>query len=152
VGDPDLLFLDEPTTGLDPQARRDFWGLIRSLAAEGTTIVLTTHYLDEAEALADRVGVIAGGTLLALDTPAGLGGRDTEEATVVWEEAGTRHTLRTPEPTAEVSRLATRFGGEVPGLQVTRPSLEDTYLDLIRPHLDLPGLNGATAVTSEVSR
>jgi ABC-2 type transport system ATP-binding protein len=136
IGRPELLFLDEPTTGFDPQARRDFWGLIRSLADEGTTIVLTTHYLDEAEALADRVGVIAGGRLLALDTPTGLGGRDTEQATVVWEEAGTRHTLRTAEPTAEVSRLATRFGGEVPGLQITRPSLEDTYLALIRPHLD----------------
>jgi ABC-2 type transport system ATP-binding protein len=136
IGRPEVLFLDEPTTGFDPQARRDFWGLIRSLADEGTTIVLTTHYLDEAEALADRVGVIAGGRLLALDTPTGLGGRDTEQATVVWEEAGTRHTLRTAEPTAEVSRLATRFGGEVPGLQITRPSLEDTYLALIRPHLD----------------
>ena len=136
IGRPELLFLDEPTTGFDPQARRDFWELIRSLADEGTTIVLTTHYLDEAEALADRVGVIAAGKLLALDTPAGLGGRDTEEATVVWEEAGTRHTLRSPQPTAEVRRLADRFGGEVPGLQVTRPSLEDVYLDLIRPHVD----------------
>ena len=136
IGRPELLFLDEPTTGFDPQARRDFWQLIRSLADEGTTIVLTTHYLDEAEALADRVGVIAGGKLLALDTPTGLGGRDTEEATIVWEEAGTRHTLRSPQPTAEVRRLADRFGGEVPGLQVTRPSLEDVYLDLIRPHLD----------------
>ena len=80
--------------------------------------------------------MIAAGKLLALDTPAGLGGRDTEEATVVWEEAGTRHTLRSPQPTAEVRRLADRFGGEVPGLQVTRPSLEDVYLDLIRPHVD----------------
>ena len=74
VGRPDLLFLDEPTTGFDPQARRDFWGLIRALAAEGTTILLTTHYLDEAENLADRVGVIAAGRLLALDTPEALGG------------------------------------------------------------------------------
>jgi ABC-2 type transport system ATP-binding protein len=82
VGRPELLFLDEPTTGFDPQARRDFWGLIRALAAEGTTILLTTHYLDEAENLADRVGVIAAGRLLALDTPAALGGRSAEEATV----------------------------------------------------------------------
>lgn len=139
IGRPELLFLDEPTTGFDPQARRDFWDLIRSLASEGTTILLTTHYLDEAEALAERVGVIAAGRLLALDTPAGLGGRDRQEATVSWEdEAGTRHTLRSATPTAEVSRLATQFaGGEVPALQVTRPSLEDVYLSLIAPHLDL---------------
>lgn len=152
IGRPEVLFLDEPTTGFDPQARRDFWDLIRRLADEGTTIVLTTHYLDEAEALADRVGVIAAGKLLALDTPAGLGGRDTEEATVVWEEAGTRHTLRTADPTAEVSRLATRFGGEVPGLQVTRPSLEDTYLDLIRPHVSGEDTDATAAMDVEVPR
>lgn len=151
IGRPELLFLDEPTTGFDPQARRDFWQLIRSLADEGTTIVLTTHYLDEAEALADRVGVIAGGKLLALDTPTGLGGRDTEEATIVWEEAGTRHTLRSAEPTAEVGRLSARFGGEVPGLQVTRPSLEDVYLELIRPHVDADAL-AADSTTGEVAR
>ena len=114
IGRPELLFLDEPTTGFDPQARRDFWQLIRSLADEGTTIVLTTHYLDEAEALADRVGVIAGGKLLALDTPTGLGGRDTEEATIVWEEAGTRHTLRSAEPTAEVAGCRPGSAGRCP--------------------------------------
>ncbi|CAN7295266.1 ABC transporter ATP-binding protein [Knoellia sp. LjRoot47] len=135
VGRPELLFLDEPTTGFDPQARRDFWGLIRTLSSEGTTILLTTHYLDEAEHLADRVGVIAGGTLLALDTPANLGGRASEEATVAWLEDGERHTLRTATPTLEVSRLADRFGGEVPELVVSRPSLEDTYLTLIAPHV-----------------
>ena len=136
VGRPELLFLDEPTTGFDPQARRDFWDLIRTLAAEGTTILLTTHYLDEAEALADRVGVIAAGRLLALDTPAALGGRSAEEATLTWEEDGIRHSLRTAAPTADVVRLAARFpDGEVPGLTVTRPSLEDTYLTLIAPHL-----------------
>ncbi len=135
VGDPELLFLDEPTTGFDPQARREFWTLIRSLATGGTTILLTTHYLDEAEHLADRVGVIAGGRLLALDTPADLGGRQSERATVTWEEDGQRHTLRTDSPTAEVARLAARFPGEVPELTVTRPSLEDTYLELIAPHV-----------------
>lgn len=135
VGRPELLFLDEPTTGFDPQARRDFWDLIRSLAGEGSTIVLTTHYLDEAEHLADRVGVIAAGRLLALDTPAALGGRGAEQATVTWEEDGERRTLRTATPTADVAALATRFPGEVPGLTVTRPSLEDTYLSLITPHL-----------------
>ncbi len=135
VGRPDVLFLDEPTTGFDPQARRDFWELIRSLAGEGTTILLTTHYLDEAEALADRVGVVAAGKLLALDTPAALGGRGAEQATVAWDEDGARRTLRTDTPTADVAGLAARFPGEVPGLTVTRPSLEDTYLSLIAPHL-----------------
>jgi ABC-2 type transport system ATP-binding protein len=139
IGNPELLFLDEPTTGFDPQARRDFWGLIQSLAGSGTTILLTTHYLDEAEHLADRVGVIAAGRMLALDTPANLGGRATSRATVTWEDAaGTRHTERTSTPTQLVARLAARHGGEVPKLTVTRPSLEDTYLSLIAPHLDTP--------------
>jgi len=137
VGSPELLFLDEPTTGFDPQARRDFWELIESLAHGGTTILLTTHYLDEAEHLADRVGVIAGGRMLALDTPANLGGRASSGATVTWEDdAGTRHTERTSTPTKLVAQLAARHDGEVPGLTVTRPSLEDTYLSLIAPHLD----------------
>ena len=137
VGRPELLFLDEPTTGFDPQARRDFWDLIRDLATDGATILLTTHYLDEAEALADRVGVIAAGRLLALDTPAALGGRSAEEATVTWEEDGIRRSVRSAAPTADVARLAARFpDGEVPGLTITRPSLEDTYLTLIAPHLD----------------
>jgi len=136
VGRPELLFLDEPTTGFDPQARRDFWDLIRDLATGGTTILLTTHYLDEAEHLADRVGVIAAGRLLACDTPAALGGRRAEEATVAWEEDGIRRSVRSALPTADVTRLAARFpGGEVPGLTVTRPTLEDTYLALIAPHL-----------------
>jgi ABC-2 type transport system ATP-binding protein len=139
VGSPELLFLDEPTTGFDPQARRDFWELIQSLAGGGTTILLTTHYLDEAEHLADRVGVIAAGRMLALDTPANLGGRASSRATVTWEdEAGTRHTERTSTPTQLVAQLAARHGGEVPKLTVTRPSLEDTYLSLIAPHLDTP--------------
>ena len=136
VGSPELLFLDEPTTGFDPQARRDFWELVSGLAGDGTTILLTTHYLDEAEHLADRVGVIAGGRMVALDTPANLGGRAVSEATVTWEEpAGQRHTERTSTPTELVARLSARLGGEVPALTVTRPSLEDTYLSLIAPHL-----------------
>ncbi|HYN30935.1 MAG TPA: ABC transporter ATP-binding protein [Dermatophilaceae bacterium] len=137
VGRLELLFLDEPTTGFDPQARRDFWELIRTLGgAGGTTILLTTHYLDEAEQLADRVGVIAGGRMLALDSPGRLGGRDSEEATVSWDEGGVRRSLRTAHPTAEVQRVAQRFGGEVPGLVVSRPSLEETYLSLIGPHVE----------------
>ncbi|HET7385776.1 MAG TPA: ABC transporter ATP-binding protein [Nocardioidaceae bacterium] len=137
IGSPELLFLDEPTTGFDPQARRDFWGLIDSLARGGATILLTTHYLDEAEHLADRVGVIAQGRVLALDTPANLGGRASSEATVSWEDdGGARRTERTTTPTRLVAELTARHGGEVPKLTVTRPSLEDTYLSLITPHLD----------------
>jgi ABC-2 type transport system ATP-binding protein len=138
VGSPELLFLDEPTTGFDPQARRDFWELVTSLAGGGTTILLTTHYLDEAEHLADRVGVIAAGRMLALDAPANLGGRAASEATVAWEDPdGTPRTERTGSPTALVASLAHQYGGEVPGLTVTRPSLEDTYLSLIAPHLEV---------------
>jgi ABC-2 type transport system ATP-binding protein len=136
VGTPDLLFLDEPTTGFDPAARRNAWALIRQLCSGGTTVLLTTHYLDEAEHLADRVGVIAAGRLLAVDTPAALGGRSAEQATVSWDEDGVRRTITTSTPTADVARLAARMpGGEVPALTVTRPSLEDTYLAMIAPHV-----------------
>jgi len=132
VGRPELLFLDEPTTGFDPEARRTFWDLIDGLRDGGTTILLTTHYLDEAEFLADRVGVIAGGRILAVDTPAALGGRQAHTARVRWQDADGRHEQATDTPTAFVTGLAARFGGEVPGLQVVRPSLEDVYLSMIR--------------------
>ena len=92
VGRPTLLFLDEPTTGFDPEARRQFWSLIRSLRDLGTTMLLTTHYLDEAEALADRVGVIARGRLVEVAVPAALGGRETAPAVVSWTEDGARRT------------------------------------------------------------
>ena len=129
IGRPELLFLDEPTTGFDPEARREFWELIRDLAAAGTTIVLTTHYLDEAEALADRVGVIAGGRLVEVAPPNQLGNRQEALATVSWRTPdGTRETAQSATPTALVAELAARFGGEVPGLTVTRPTLEDIYL------------------------
>ena len=131
LGRPELLFLDEPTTGFDPQARREFWGLIDSLAHGGTTIILTTHYLDEAEQLADRVAVISAGRIVALDTPARLGGRSEAQATVGWLEASEYRTTSTAEPTRLVQELSARFGGEVPGLSVTRPTLEDVYLHLI---------------------
>jgi ABC-2 type transport system ATP-binding protein len=127
VGRPELVFLDEPTTGFDPEARRQFWELIRALAAGGTTIMLTTHYLDEAEALADRVAVIAGGKIVAEGTPATLGGRSTAKATVSWLAPDGRRTMLTDSPAAFVREL----GGEPPELTVTRPSLEDTYLELI---------------------
>jgi ABC-2 type transport system ATP-binding protein len=131
IGGPELLFLDEPTTGFDPEARRNFWDLIRALRAAGTTILLTTHYLDEAEALADRVAVISGGRIVETGTPANLGGRATATATVSFTDSEGPRRVQTDTPTRVVSELAERFGGEVPGLTVTRPTLEDVYLDLI---------------------
>ncbi|SDE28750.1 ABC-2 type transport system ATP-binding protein [Blastococcus fimeti] len=131
VGRPTLLFLDEPTTGFDPEARRQFWSLIRSLRDLGTTMLLTTHYLDEAEALADRVGVIARGKLVEVAVPSALGGRETAPATVTWTEDGARRTEATATPTAFVADLATRFDGEIPDLAVARPTLEDVYLQMI---------------------
>ncbi len=149
IGRPELLFLDEPTTGFDPQARRAFWDLIDGLRDTGTTILLTTHYLDEAEHLADRVAVVRDGRVLALDTPAELGGRTARQAIVRWTEDGARREVRTDQPTRTVAEVAARFTtlppqlrretgtsaplppGEVPGLEVIRPTLEDVYLGLV---------------------
>ncbi len=131
IGRPELLFLDEPTTGFDPEARREFWELIRGLTAAGTTILLTTHYLDEAEALADRVGVIASGRMVAIAAPGDLGDRRNATATVRWIGPDGPQAEQTHTPTAVVTALAERFGGEVPGLTVTRPTLEDVYLTMI---------------------
>ncbi len=131
VGRPDLLFLDEPTTGFDPEARRQFWGLIEQLRAEGTTILLTTHYLEEAEVLADRVGVIARGQLLAIGPPATLGGRAEASATVRWVASDGPHEIVTPVPTKVVAELAAGASGELAELTVSRPSLEDVYLSMI---------------------
>jgi len=136
IGRPELLFLDEPTTGFDPEARRDFWQLIRDLATGGTTIVLTTHYLNEAEELADRVGVIARGTMLAVATPDELGGRSAQEVTVSWLAPDGPHSVRTATPTELVTRLGSEFAGEVPGLTVRRPTLEDAYLAMIGSTLE----------------
>jgi len=130
VGRPELMFLDEPTTGFDPQARRRFWDLIAWLADDGTTILLTTHYLDEAAALAGRVGVLAGGRVVAVGTPADLG-RTGPMATVTWETPDGMRSVQTATPTDQVLSLAREEGGEIPGLTVTRPSLEDRYLELI---------------------
>ena len=132
LGRPELLFLDEPTTGFDPAARRQFWDLVEELAREGTTILLTTHYLEEAERLADRVAVIASGRIVEVAEPAALGGRRDAAATVSWTDRdGSRRSVRTAEPTRTVTELAATFVGEVPGLSVTRPTLEDVYLEMV---------------------
>ena len=131
IGSPELLFLDEPTTGFDPEARRAFWDLLNKLRSEGTTIFLTTHYLDEAEALADRVGVIANGKIIEIATPTTLGDRGNAPARISWLENGQLAELETAEPTAELKKLSARFNGEIPQLQVIRPNLEDIYLRMI---------------------
>jgi ABC-2 type transport system ATP-binding protein len=131
IGSPELIFLDEPTTGFDPQARRQFWDLIRGLAHEGTTVLLTTHYLDEAEALAQRVAVIAEGRIVAEGTPATLGGREQAKAKVTWRDANGRHEEFTDRPTELIQHLTGGRPVELPELTVSRPTLEDTYLDLI---------------------
>jgi ABC-2 type transport system ATP-binding protein len=131
IGSPELLFLDEPTTGFDPEARRAFWALIKSLRESGTTIVLTTHYLDEAEALADRVAVINRGEIVEVSTPALLGGRATSLATVSWLSESGPKSERTDNPTAVIRKLAQSYADEIPELTVKRASLEDIYLEMI---------------------
>ena len=149
AGDPDLLFLDEPTTGFDPAARRGAWEMVRGLQALGKTIFLTTHYMDEAQTLADRVAIIARGRIVAEDTPAGLTRmnpttrirfRATEGALdlLVGIEGGTIEArfveLETSSPTAVLATLtarATERGVELPDLTVTRQTLEDAYLELV---------------------
>ena len=152
VGDPDLIFLDEPTTGFDPSARRHSWELVDNLRSLGKTILLTTHYMDEAQNLADRVLVLARGTIVAEGSPESLGGRDLAEAVISFrlpaglslgdlpsglpsrfEVQDNLVLLRTPTPTAALSLLtgwAVGRGEELEALAVTRPSLEDVYLEL----------------------
>ena len=130
VGDPDLVFLDEPTTGFDPAARRAAWDMIRSLRSLGKTILLTTHYLDEAEQLADRVAVLREGRIVREGTPAELTGA-TNETEVRFRRDGSEVVLRTTEPTRllhELTEQALAEGRELEGLQVRRPTLEDVYL------------------------
>jgi ABC-2 type transport system ATP-binding protein len=149
IGRPELLFLDEPTTGFDPAARRESWQLIRQLCAGGTTVLLTTHYLDEAEQLADRVGVLAGGRLIAEGTPEQLMA-SAPNTTVSFQmpdgvspdqlalpgnveiTAGVV-TFETDQPTAALAAITTAAierGLELVGLSVRRPSLEDVFLQL----------------------
>lgn len=146
VGNPQLLFLDEPTTGFDPAARRQSWSVIKGLAANGTTILLTTHYLEEAQELADRVVVIARGRVVAEGTPKDIGGRSAQPARITFrvrpEEAGQLGldsdgglvSISTQTPTQELARLTGRAvaaGIELGELEVSRPTLEDTYLELV---------------------
>ncbi len=153
VGDPDLVFLDEPTTGLDPQGRRQIWEVVREFTSLGKTVVLTTHYLDEAEQLADRVGVIIRGELVEVGRPREIGGRERAMARISFSLNGTLSEVALPEvgglidaadgvatvttdrPTAVVAMLA-RWAedhgvAELPGLAVSRPSLEDIYLAMV---------------------
>jgi ABC-2 type transport system ATP-binding protein len=132
VGDPDLIFLDEPTTGFDPAARRAAWEMIRSLRSLGKTILLTTHYLDEAEQLADRVAVLREGRIVLEGAPAALTG-DTKETEVRYRENGRELVIRTQEPTRvlhELTAKALAEGREIEGLVVRRPTLEDVYLSI----------------------
>ncbi|MET0590068.1 MAG: ABC transporter ATP-binding protein [Naasia sp.] len=133
IGRPQLLFLDEPTTGFDPEARRQFWDLVRGLQAEGTSILLTTHYLDEAAQLSDRAAVIGGGRMLAYGPIDALGGDEARTPKVRWREGDRIREQRTDEPAAFVAALAARMGGEPRDLEVVRPSLEDIYLELVQP-------------------
>jgi ABC-2 type transport system ATP-binding protein len=132
IGDPELIFLDEPTTGFDPEARRHAWDTVRSLRDLGKTILLTTHYLDEAQALADRVAIIKDGRILAEGPPAGLG-VGAARYRVSWREDGQLVEHEVTDPTSllhEATGAALERGSSLEELSVTRPSLEEVYLEL----------------------
>jgi ABC-2 type transport system ATP-binding protein len=134
IGDPEILFLDEPTTGFDPAARRAAWDMIRSLRELGKTVLLTTHYLDEAEQLSDRVAVLRKGEIVALGTPRELTSR-AAATEIRYRRNGREVVLETQEPTKTLHELtgeALATGVELEGLQVRKPSLEDIYLELTR--------------------
>jgi ABC-2 type transport system ATP-binding protein len=138
VGDPELVFLDEPTTGFDPAARRQAWGTIRGLRALGKTVLLTTHYMEEAQALADRVAILRAGRIVAVGPPADLlgSGADVE---IRYRRNGEVVVLRTQEPTRvlnELTRDALAEGRELEGLQVSQRTLEDLYLELTAEEAD----------------
>jgi len=134
VGDPQLVFLDEPTTGFDPAARRAAWGMIRSLRSLGKTVLLTTHYLDEAQQLADRVAVLREGQIVTMGAPSALTGGSLD-AEIRFRRNGEQVVLRTDEPTRvlhELTAEALAAGEELEGLEVRRPTLEDVYLSLVQ--------------------
>ena len=134
VGDPDLVFLDEPTTGFDPAARRAAWQMIRNLRSLGKTVLLTTHYLDEAEQLADRVAVLREGRIVRIGTPRELTAEDSE-VEIRYHRNGEEILLRTSEPTrvlAELTSEAVGRGEELERLEVRRPTLEEVYLALVQ--------------------
>ena len=133
VGDPQLVFLDEPTTGFDPAARRTAWEMIRSLRSLGKTVLLTTHYLDEAQQLSDRVAVLRQGRIVTIGAPSVLTGGSVE-AEIRYRRNGEQVVQRTREPTRvlhELTAAALARGEELEGLEVRRPSLEDVYLSLV---------------------
>jgi ABC-2 type transport system ATP-binding protein len=133
VGDPELVFLDEPTTGFDPAARRAAWETIRSLQDLGKTVLLTTHYLDEAQALCDRVAIVKDGRALAVGPPAALGAGASRYRVAWRDEAGEVQERETDDPTALLHQLtsaALARGEGLRDLTVTRPTLEDVYLEL----------------------
>ncbi|HEX2265762.1 MAG TPA: ABC transporter ATP-binding protein [Solirubrobacterales bacterium] len=133
IGDPELLFLDEPTTGFDPSARRQAWDVIAGLRDLGKTVFLTTHYMDEAQRLADRVTIIAAGRIVARGTPEDLGERNTGETTIRYRRDGREVVVQTATPVQALHELtgeALARGESLEGLEVTRPSLEDVYLEL----------------------
>jgi ABC-2 type transport system ATP-binding protein len=133
VGDPELLFLDEPTTGFDPSARRQAWEVIAGLRDLGKTVFLTTHYMDEAQRLADRVTIIAAGRIVARGTPQDLGERESGETTIRYRQNGREVVTQTSAPVEtlhELTAKALAAGETLEGLEVTRPSLEDVYLEL----------------------
>ncbi len=131
LGDPALLFLDEPTTGFDPEVRREFWALIAGLRDQGATVLLTTHYLEEAEHLADRVAIVNGGRVVECGSPALIGGCHRAVATVRWHDHNGGHEVGTATPGKTVTDLVAALGAEPAGLQVCWPSLEDVYLQMI---------------------
>jgi ABC-2 type transport system ATP-binding protein len=136
VGDPELLFLDEPTTGFDPAARRQAWETIAGLRDLGKTVFLTTHYMDEAQRLADRVTIISGGEIVARGTPEDLGEREAQAATIRYRAGGEEVSVQTTTPVQTLNELtndALARGEELEGLEVTRPTLEDVYLELTEP-------------------
>jgi ABC-2 type transport system ATP-binding protein len=132
VGDPELVFLDEPTTGFDPAARRTAWGVVRALKDMGKTVLLTTHYLDEAQSLSDRVAIVKDGMIVAEGPPAELGvGGDRYR--VAYDRNGSRVEIETEDPTELLHRLtgeALERGERLSGLTVSRPTLEEVYLEL----------------------